>query len=465
MSPTRAFTTVATAAALVLTGGLAAQADVTTSDTHFSGTLADGATWVADKPADWNGVLVLYSHGFGTLSPSDAPDPATHDALLDSGYALVGSSYSGPSLWALESATDDQFAALAAAKKVIGQPRHVLALGTSMGGLISAQEAERGHGRIDGALTTCGLLGGGVNLNNYQLDGEHAIAQLLADDPDIKLVDYASQDEAAAATAALSDAVTAGQQTPQGRARIALAATLLQTPDWISGDTPPTSFAEQEAQQAAWLLPQLSFVISGRPWIEQAAGGNASWNVGVDYAKLIRHSEHYSQIRALYRQAGLNLDADLRTLTRTADIAPDTDALRSLTATSTVTGRITVPELTLHTISDQLAPVTYENLYRDQVTRAGRGHLLRQAFTQSIGHCNFTSAEIVGALNTVHQRVTTGHWPSTTARALTRAADRTGYGDSSFIAYRPGTFVNARTYEAGHGHGHGHSHGHGNAHR
>ncbi|QAY59335.1 alpha/beta hydrolase [Microbacterium protaetiae] len=329
---------------------------------------------------------------------------------------------------------------------MIGHPRQVLALGTSMGGLISAQEAERAKGRIDGALTTCGLLGGGVNLNNYQLDGEHAIAQLLADDPDIQLVDYADGAQAQAAISALSGAVTAGQQTATGRARIALAAALMQVPDWISGDTPPTSAAEQESQEAAWLPPMLSFTISGRPSIEQSAGGNASWNVGVDYAKLIKKSDKYRQIRTLYKAAGLNLDADLRTLTRTADIAPDPTALRNLTATSTVTGRITVPELTLHTISDQLAPVTYENLYRDQVNRAGRGHLLRQAFTQSIGHCNFTPSEIVGALNVVHTRVSSGHWPSTTARSLTRAANATGVGTSSFIEYHPATFVNARSY-------------------
>ncbi|GAA3756256.1 alpha/beta hydrolase [Microbacterium kribbense] len=446
---TRALTTIAAAAAIVLTGGIAAQADVTTTTTtatHVTGTLPDGATWVADRPAVWNGVLVLYSHGFGPLNAVDAPDPASHQALLDSGYALVGSSYSGPTWWALASATDDQFAALAAATPIIGRPEQVLALGTSMGGLISAQEAERADGRIDGALTTCGLLGGGVNLNNYQLDGEHAIAQLLASDPDIQLVDYTSQDQVQAATAALTDAVTTGQQTAQGRARIALAAALLQTPDWISGDTPPTSFVEQEAQEAAWLPPQLGFVISGRPTIEASAGGNASWNIGVDYATLIRQSDRYPQVRALYRAAGLDLDADLRTLTRTADIAPDTAALRSLTATSTLTGRITVPELTMHTISDQLAPITYENLYRAQVTHAGQGHLLRQVFTQSIGHCNFTPAEIVGALNTVHTRVSTGHWPSTTAHAMTTAADATGYGDSSFITYRPAKFVNARTY-------------------
>lgn len=151
-----------------VTGTTGASAATPATVTHYSGSLADGATWIADVPSNWTGVLVLYSHGFGTLNPADAPDPTTQADLLADGYALVGSSYSGPSLWALASAKQDQFAALAAVKKKIGKPTETLALGTSMGGLISAQEAQDAHGRIDGALTTCGLLGGGVNLNNYQ---------------------------------------------------------------------------------------------------------------------------------------------------------------------------------------------------------------------------------------------------------------------------------------------------------
>ena len=61
-----------------------------------------------------------------------------------------------------------------------GRPAHVLAFGTSMGGLISAMEAQQGAGHINGALTTCGIVAGAINLNNYQLDGEYALARLLA---------------------------------------------------------------------------------------------------------------------------------------------------------------------------------------------------------------------------------------------------------------------------------------------
>ena len=44
-----------------------------------------------------------------------------------------------------------------------------------MGGLISALEDQQSNGRLDGALTTCGLVAGGIQLNNYQLDGEYTM--------------------------------------------------------------------------------------------------------------------------------------------------------------------------------------------------------------------------------------------------------------------------------------------------
>ncbi len=155
-----------------------------------TGTLANGTTWVADLPKSWNGTLVLYSHGYGALTAADAPDSETQSAMLAAGYALAGSSYDPHgSEWALNTAVSDQFGALAAVEATVlpRQPAHVLAFGTSMGGMVSALEAQDGQGKIDGALTTCGAVAGGVNLNQYQIDGEYAIAQLLGN-PKTQLV-------------------------------------------------------------------------------------------------------------------------------------------------------------------------------------------------------------------------------------------------------------------------------------
>jgi hypothetical protein len=91
---------------------------------------AGSPTWVADVPVNWNGTLLLYSHGFGPLTALDAPDPATQAALLARGYALAGSSYDpNGSEWALDTAVQDQFGALTAVEDTVlpSKPAQVLA--------------------------------------------------------------------------------------------------------------------------------------------------------------------------------------------------------------------------------------------------------------------------------------------------------------------------------------------------
>ena len=149
------------------------------TSTSYTGTTSDG-NWIADIPSPWNGTLLLYSHGFGPPVAADAPDAGTRQALLARGYALAGSSYdTSGSWWALDSALTDQFQTLADVERDLpSAPQHVIAVGTSMGGLISELEDESSNGRLDGALTTCGIVAGGIQLNNYQLDGEYAMTQL-----------------------------------------------------------------------------------------------------------------------------------------------------------------------------------------------------------------------------------------------------------------------------------------------
>jgi len=434
----------------VMSGASAAQAAATATSTHYTGSLTDGATWVADVPTPWNGTVILYSHGFGPLTAADAPDPATQAALLHLGYALVGSSYSGPSWWALDSAVDDQFGSLTAAERITGHPRRVIAWGTSMGGLISALETQDGRGRIDGTLTTCGLVAGALSLNNYQLDGEYALNELLAPGQQIQLVRYASADQASAAAAALVAIVNQAQSTAQGRARIALAAALLNEPVWYNGANPPghADYSAQERQQADEITQfVLPFIMSGRYQIELAAGGNSSFTKGVNYSGIAARSSFLPEVRALYRAAGLSLPGDLATLTRNANIVPDPQAIATLARTSMVTGRLAVPELDIHTIYDQLVPVEQENWYHERVTRAGSATQLRQAYVDSTGHCNFQPSGYIAALHALEYRLNTGNWGSVTQpAALNAAATRTGLGTfDPYVPFRPPLLVNART--------------------
>src|SRR5581483_4960603 len=270
---------------------------------HVNGKLPDGASWEADVPERWNGTLLLYSHGFGPLTAADAPDPDTSAALLARGYALAGSSYDpSGSEWALDSAVRDQFGALQAVEAGVlpSRPRHVLAVGTSMGGLVSALEAQAGGsdaGRIDGALTTCGIVAGAVSLNNYQLDGEYALAQLLLPAQRVQLVRFA-------------DAAAQAQPTAAGRARLALALAFINVPPWDASQVAPPPASDPAAQEAAQYQVEftgsfstLDFIESGRPSIDQAAGGSGTWTAGVNFAGVLLRSPYLREVAALYRAA------------------------------------------------------------------------------------------------------------------------------------------------------------------
>jgi len=452
LAATAAVTVIAAGTALAAPGAARAAAGAPPG-TQVSGTLANGTTWIAEYPASWNGTLILYSHGFGPLTAADAPDAGTQAALLADGYALAGSSYDpGNSEWALDTAVSDQFGTLAAVESTVlpSRPRHVLAFGTSMGGLISALEAQHGGGTIDGALTTCGIVAGGVNLNEYQIDGEYAVAQLLGD-PATQLVGFGDQATALGTAAALAADAAKAQATTAGQARLALAMAFLNVTPWDPAATAPAPASDPAAQEAAeynvlfsGAFSIMDFIELGRISIEQAAGGQATWDTGTDFARVLAASPYRHQVAALYQAAGLNLGADLATLTAHTTTKADPAALRSLYRTSVPSGRLEVPELDLHTIGDNLVPVQNEDYYARLVNQAGSGSLLRQAYTSSFGHCHFSPSELVAGVEAVMRRVTTGHWGDVaTAASLEQAAAATGLGAARFTSYDPGRLTGA----------------------
>ncbi len=427
------------------------------TSTSYAGTLRDGGSWIADVPSPWNGTLLLYSHGYGSTAPADSPDPVTKQALLDRGYALAGSSYDpNGSLWQLGSAVRDQFETLGDVENTVlpSRPRRVFALGTSMGGLISSLEDESSYGRLSGALTTCGIVAGGLQLGNYQLDGEYALDHLLAGDS-IKLVNFTGPTGAGdsfQSAVEMGNVAATAQNTAVGRARLALALSLMNTTTWaVQPGTPPPGPHDYAAQEQGQYntdfgppppgfppLTVMEFVQTGRQQIELAAGGNPNWTAGVDFSQLVDRSSYKPEIEALYRTAGLNLNADLRSLTRAANIKASVQAVRWMVQTSDNTGRLQVPELDMHTIADQLVPVQQENYYRHTVAFAGRSDLLRQSYVQAQGHCNFTPSELVAGVQTIQQRVNTGRWDHLADPAsLNAAAAATGLGASAFIPYDP----------------------------
>ncbi|MEU1554475.1 alpha/beta hydrolase [Streptomyces scabiei] len=441
----RAVTALAAAVVLALTSGsvsTAAPRAAAPAAERLTGTLPDGAAWIADVPEDWNGTLIVFSHGFGVTVPQNAPSEAVRLRLLDEGYALTGSSYDvSETLWALESAERDQVATVAAVTDRIGEPARTLSVGQSMGGLVNARLARSGGGGIDGALGLCGLVAGANDLHTYQLDAEYAIARLLLPDTPVKLVDFASEAEGATTGRQLTDAVVAAQRTPEGRARVALAAAYLNLPAWAPGQRRPAAgdWEEQQAQQYAWLAQGvLNRVEPARYHLEKALGGNNSGNKGVDYARVLAASQHAPLVRALYRKAGLDLRADLRNLTSHAAVTADPSAVAAGEHTSSAGQGLAVPLLDVHTVADDLVPVEQESRFAARVRASGDAALLRQVYVERQGHCAFTTAETVAALHALESRLDSGRWgASATPGALQTAALALGLDGAAYVPYRP----------------------------
>src|SRR5262245_17072370 len=66
--------------------------------------------------------------------------------------------------------------------------------------------------------------------------------------------------------------------------------------------------------------------------------------------------------------------------------------------------------LTMHTTGDGLVVPENEQAYRSAVDRAGDGAALRQIFVHRAGHCAFTPAETITAVQALVSRLDTGRW-------------------------------------------------------
>jgi pimeloyl-ACP methyl ester carboxylesterase len=439
---------------LASAGGSGPGACPTTART-LNGTLPDGATYEIQVPANWNCTLFLYSHGYvapGEANPAqDVGDPITGGWMLSHGYALAGSSYATTG-WAIQQALPDQIATLNVFDQQVGAPARTIAWGHSLGGIITAGLIQDYPNRFTAALPMCGVLSGGVATWNTALDSEVAIQQLI--DPSLQVVNITNPDENLAAA---EQAVATAQQTPQGQARIALAAALGDTPGWFTPLSPQPAandYATQEYNQYLWDIEvDFPFAFALRAELEARAGGNVSWTTGVNFVAQLANSPNLREVLALYQAAGLSLRADLATLGHATRISAVPAAVRYLAKYISFNGQLSMPVLTMHTTGDGLVIPENEQAYASVVRQAGDSQLLRQIFVSRAGHCAFTPAETITAVQTLLNRLATGHWNGQALQPANLNANASGLGpeynvftsNDSLVATPP-AFVSYRPY-------------------
>jgi hypothetical protein len=108
--------------------------------------------------------------------------------------------------------------------------------------------------------------------------------------------------------------------------------------------------------------------------------------------------------------------------------------------------------LTMHTTGDGLVVPENEQAYRSAVDRAGDGRRLQQIFVDRAGHCAFTPAETIAAVQVLVNRLDTGRWDAAALDPASLNARATGLGPDynifvvggvvkpappAFLRYRP----------------------------
>lgn len=393
-----------------------------------AGRLRDGTRYLAVAPPDWNGTLLLYSHG----PPTDADGPAWPEgaplvrALLDRGYAIAGCGTDV--FYPMEHNLPNQMEVLDLFERSVERPGRVIAFGESIGGLMTAALVQTFPERISGALPLCGPLAGAISHWNQDLDCAFVFKTLLAPESPLELVRVARPPvNLELALSILREA----QTSAEGRARIALAAAVRQVPGWTdpcAAEPGPDDALAREEAQYRWLEGIVLLVaVSARRVLEDRAGGNPSWNTGVDYADILARSPHAATVAALYSTAGLSLESDLATLAQAPRIEAEPAAVDYFRRYIAFDGGLGgTPVLTLHTLGDGLCPVEHEHAYAGVISSTGQSELLRQLFVRRAGHCSYTPAEVLTALSALEARIEGNAWPDLSVTRLNTAAEHLG---------------------------------------
>jgi len=421
---------------------LEAQSDYT----EFAGTLEDGTDYMVRVPEQWNGTLIR-DLDYGTAANSDR-----YMALLNHGYAVSGTArharrwfdYYDPvrEIRHLDSVLDifvDHF----------GEPRRILQYGCSGGGHLALAIAESFHrGRIDGVIATGAHTP--VWIMNTGLDGWTVLRALLA--PELQIIDLPGEDNLRPQHIDLVEAwqevIHQAQRTPEGRARIALALTIGQWPDWVTDSIPNPNRSDVHELQRSMYLSALQHATPGyiggvsRYMFENpdGGGGQLSWNVGVDYGRFFENGNEYQKraVRALYQEAGLDLDADLQQVNDFPRVEADRQAVEYWSQTGrTVWGEPEIPVFRMHAIGDYIVPPSPVQGYNDLIRENGKDDLYRSATVEYVTHCGFPVGAVSAAVETMMRRLDTGIWGPTDPESLNALARELNWDGTSghFIEY------------------------------
>jgi pimeloyl-ACP methyl ester carboxylesterase len=391
----------------------------------LSGTFHPGdagqVAWRVIKPPAWNGTLVLDLD----FAPTGY-NVTQRTWFLERGYAIGGIQRTqNETAYELKKYVDDL---IQVRHNLIeagaGEPYRTIAFGASRGGFVARMAVQYRPDIFKGAVAFAG--GGSGVLAAWLGKAEAVWALKTLVDPSAPLAINNLPDIPVGSTygpnyqqdVALVQLVATARATPQGMARLVLAAALEQATGWPSGSAQPT--VSDYETQGNLIAGSFAF---GNPQfvhkeIEVMAGGPIVWNHGVDYRISLLRSGDLERVRYWYAKAGLDVEEDLRTLNRASRFSAEPAAVQRVEQIGTFTGRTGGPVLSIKTLGDSADSVSLDEAYERTFHAAGTSRQLRTAFIARAGHSTQTLRERLTAFATLIERLDEHRWPDTRPAAL-----------------------------------------------
>jgi pimeloyl-ACP methyl ester carboxylesterase len=344
----------------------------TFADEVVDGSTGPGSVYRLVRPSTWNGILVLYAHGYVS---KDAPVAIPPDAqlvislLAPQGFAVAVSSFSDNG-WVVRDGTQRTHQLLGLFTSRFGKPVRVYVAGASMGGLIAIRLAETWPDEFAGVLPACAVAGGLTRQYDYALNVRvlfdlfypgvlpgSAIDVPPGLDPILDIV---------------NPAVAAMTANPAGAAAIG---SITQTPvPFANGPELLQSIATALVSAANY--PEILGLTHGQPYFDNRA---------TQYAGALPASTLALINANVQRFAG------------------SPEARNALNHDYTPTGDLRIPALTLSTFRDPVIPGFHRTIYGQEVAAMGDADRLVQRAVAGnaggYGHCTFTPQELTQAFS------------------------------------------------------------------
>jgi pimeloyl-ACP methyl ester carboxylesterase len=339
------------------------------------GRLGPGALYEMLVPPEWNRSLILYAHGYVdpgepvrlvTDNPEAAGEKALIEGLVASGYAVAHSSFSENGLAVKDGAQrTEQLRGIFVSK--VGRPDETILVGSSLGGLVVLDLAERHPNLYAGALALCGFLDGTQTEIDY-------LAHVRV------LFDAYYRDAVEALTGvSFGDFLNLPPAEIRDDLLEAVAFALQANPAGVLGI------------QAA--MADVGLPLQGDPLVPETFG--ASVYTAVEFS-FTRWEDVLARTHG--RSPFDNTDADYGLLTPPVDrFSARPDALNYVRKYYETTGALQIPVVSVHNPQDPVAPSFHQQLYELKVESAGAAgryiiaptNPLDPSRTAPFGHCEF----------------------------------------------------------------------------